>query len=80
MKLPCFCTQQRFWPQQGSPVIHKRPEHGNHLRLFPVTYCSLIADIVLGSFSQIGHELTKGGGEQGSVIDCPPETVTGQKQ
>ena len=51
-------------------------------RPFPVTHCSLIADIVFGSFSQIGHELTYGGGEQWIVIDCPrnsnrPETVTG---
>ena len=51
----------------------------NHLRrpAFPVIHCSLISDIVVGRFSQIGHELTNGGGEQGSVIDCP---TTSRKQ
>ncbi len=38
------------------------PEHGNHL-LQPAVTHALIANIVLGSFAQIGHELTNGSDE-----------------
>ncbi len=50
-------------------IIHSM-ETTSYSLPFPVTHCSLIADIALSSFSQFGHELTKGG-EQGSVIVCP---------
>ncbi len=65
------------------PIIQSMATSGSQTTSFswpfPVTHCSLIADIVLGRFFQIGHELSNGSGEQGSVIDCPTSsrTVTG---
>ncbi len=45
--------------------LSNHPEHGNHLLQPAFSSDTLLFDSVLGSFSQIGHELTNDGGDKG---------------